>query len=339
MSSSNNGFPGNSGFPGSPGSPNGAGGNPGGQPGGFPGVHTTHNTEVKIIHDDGSWSNTIRSLFIYGTGALRLKANFTRGGTPVQRVFIIGSTLAADNLSRLLKNVINDQNYVKNHVDSWKTSWNADGTANVQIDSKTEQAIRMANSNALGQSYLMGGVPGSDSSSGADTISEQAIRMANSRGNGFHSGGTPGSASSSGIDTSGINETAKSMIGGDIEILKIYEAIYSRMLGYLHNLFEPVPVTFSNELLSEQINFISILLFMLTVIILIFFISLLFNITLFIFSDKLLNYLKNKYILWYLSFNKKVLGFEIIMLSGWIFYLLYMVLFGLHYIATHPILL
>ena len=85
---------------------------------------------------------------------------------------------------------------------------------------------------------------------------------------------------------------------------------------HLHNFFEPVQVSFSNELLSEQIHFISIILFMLTVFILIFFISLLFNITVFIFSDKLLNYFTNKYIRWYISFNKKIIAFEIIMLSG-----------------------
>jgi hypothetical protein len=33
-------------------------------------VHTNINTQ--IIHDDGSWSNAIRSLFIYGTGGYRL---------------------------------------------------------------------------------------------------------------------------------------------------------------------------------------------------------------------------------------------------------------------------
>lgn len=108
-------------------------------------------------------------------------------------------------------------------------------------------------------------------------------------------------------------------------------------MEFLKNIFEPVQVDFSIELLSAQINSISIILFMLTFLILIFFISLLFNITVFLFSDKLLNYLKNKYIRWYLTFSKKVIGLEILMLSGLIFYLLYMLLYGLHYIAIHPI--
>jgi hypothetical protein len=56
MAGNNGSLPENSGLPGSSGSPNGTGGNPGGEPGGFPGGPTinNHNTNVQIIHDDGS---------------------------------------------------------------------------------------------------------------------------------------------------------------------------------------------------------------------------------------------------------------------------------------------
>ncbi len=50
-------------------------------------TNNTSTTNTTIIHDDGSWSNTIRSLFIYGTGIYRI--HLVRGGTPGQRVFII----------------------------------------------------------------------------------------------------------------------------------------------------------------------------------------------------------------------------------------------------------
>lgn len=64
MNSNNNGL-----------NPNNIGGNP--LPGGSNGGPTlTHHTHVQIVRDDGSWSTTIRSLFIYGTGGLRLYANF-----------------------------------------------------------------------------------------------------------------------------------------------------------------------------------------------------------------------------------------------------------------------
>jgi len=110
------------------------------------------------------------------------------------------------------------------------------------------------------------------------------------------------------------------------------------MAAYLEKFFEPVQLSFSNEVMSQQIKNLSIYLWIITFFLSIFFISLLFNIALFIFSEKLTKYFTNKYILWYLSFNNKVIGFEIVMLSGWIIYILYLLLTGLHYIAIHPII-
>jgi hypothetical protein len=109
-------------------------------------------------------------------------------------------------------------------------------------------------------------------------------------------------------------------------------------MDYIKDIFEPVHVSYSNEILSNQIHDISILLFILTIFIFILFLSLLLNVILFIFSDSLLNYFTNKYIKWYISFNKKIIGFELFMLSGWILYLMYMVSYGVHFIATHPII-
>lgn len=50
MAGNNNSLPENSGLPGSSGNASGTGGNPGGIPGG----PINHNTNVQIIHDDGS---------------------------------------------------------------------------------------------------------------------------------------------------------------------------------------------------------------------------------------------------------------------------------------------
>jgi len=105
------------------------------------------------------------------------------------------------------------------------------------------------------------------------------------------------------------------MIGGDIDLAQLFETINNNIIDYLQKFFSPMPVDFSVELLSTQINHLSIILFMLTACLLLFFLSLLFNLTAFIFSDKLLNYFTNKYIRRYLSFNKKIIAFEIIMLS------------------------
>ena len=77
----------------------------------------SNTTITTIIHDDGGWSNSIRTMFIYGTGALRLQ--LARGGTPASRIFIIGSTLATDAVSKIVNNTINDPIYVINHSRSW----------------------------------------------------------------------------------------------------------------------------------------------------------------------------------------------------------------------------
>jgi len=75
-----------------------------------------HTTNTQIIHDDGSWSNTIRSLFIYGSGGYRLY--LTRGGSPSSRFVITGGTIIADNLGRVVTNAINDPSYITNHLNA-----------------------------------------------------------------------------------------------------------------------------------------------------------------------------------------------------------------------------
>jgi hypothetical protein len=203
----------------------------------------------------------------------------------------------------------------------------------------------MANTPVRGPGLPTGGIPNSGTGSGGESMAEEAIRMANSRGSGFSSGNrpssgnTPSSGSEGSLGTGGVDEPAKSMIGGDIDLAQILETINSSILDYLKNFFAPVPVDFTNEILSAQINLISIILFMLTFCILLCFISLLFHIIVYLFSNKLLNYFTNKYLKRYINFNKKFIAFEIIMLCVLIFYLMYMVLYGLHYIAIHPIIL
>ena len=151
---------------------------------------------------------------------------------------------------------------------------------------------------------------------------QQVITTANSSSSGFGA-------------TGGTGEIAKSLIGVDLG--QIFDTIRSEIGNYLNYLFEPVHHTFTTEIMSNHVQNISLLLILLTVIICIFFISLLFNITLFIFSDKLIKYFTIKYIIAYIKLNKKIIAFEIITLSGWIGYLLYIIITSLHYIATHPV--
>jgi hypothetical protein len=100
-----------------------------------------------------------------------------------------------------------------------------------------------------------------------------------------------------GAGTSSSSDAAKNMIGGDLDLDKISDSIISKIAEYLDYIFEPVQVTFTNELLSHQIQSLSIILFLITICIVILFFSLLTNLTVFLFNDRLMKYFKNKYIL------------------------------------------
>lgn len=232
MSSNNNGLPGNQGFPGNP---NNMGGFPGGPGGPFGGPNVTHHTDVRITHDDGSWSNAIRSIFIYVTGGYRLYANLARGGTPAQRFFIVGSSYLSDAGTRILKNAINDPNFILNHITSWNVIFNSGSanntaSANVHLDPGTEAAITEAAVNIANRAVAGTGtgtvtppgfIPGLWSTSGGSNVTTTAdlVRLANSRGFGaFNTTGglpssvssnptglLPGSGSSTGIEKTGID--------------------------------------------------------------------------------------------------------------------------------------
>jgi hypothetical protein len=97
----------------------------------------SHSTDVRVIHDDGSGANSIKSLFIYGSGALRL--HLARSGTPATLTFIIASTIARDALAKFVNNTINDPAYVRSHFENWSAIWeNAkDGVAKINLDIET----------------------------------------------------------------------------------------------------------------------------------------------------------------------------------------------------------
>jgi hypothetical protein len=105
-----------SGLPGNTGNPNNFGGNPGPGPGGLPGgPNSTQHTNVQIIRND-NWGNTIRHIFIYGTGGLRLYSSVTRGGSTAQRIFILGTTFIGGTLSDIVTNIVTDPTFVNSHV-------------------------------------------------------------------------------------------------------------------------------------------------------------------------------------------------------------------------------
>lgn len=63
----------------------------------------------------------------------------------------------------------------------------------------------------------------------------------------------------------------------------------------------------------------------------------LYNIVLFIYKDKILNYFTNKYIVLYLKLQFKILNIEIIFLALLIIYYFYFLIIGLHFLAIFPI--
>lgn len=239
------------------------------------GQNTTSNstTTTTIIHNDSGWSSGIRTLFLYGTGAFRITL-LRSGGTPFQRSVIIGSTIAADAITKVLHNTINDPNYVASHINSWKSVLSDDKTtATIKVDSETQMKLEEINK------FL----------------------------------------------PDGLNNFTEELVKNITDILK--------------SVIEPVQVDYSISLLANQIHNVSIMLFILSVLIIILLLGLLINILIFAYSDKLINYFSNKYIKMYIGFNKKIIGVEICFLGGSLLYFMYTLSFGIHFIATHPIII
>jgi hypothetical protein len=233
------------------------------------------NTNTTIIHSNDGWAQGIKSIFIYGTGVLRLHL-LRGGGTPFQRGFVIASTFAADAAATALKNSINDPEYVEKHINSWSRIFkgNNNSTLELNVDKDTE---------TLGT----------------------------------------------------LKDIKDKFISDDMN--SISEKIINSLLDILKPILEPVSVNYSNEILANQIYGISIILFILSVLILILLIAFMINILILVYSDKLLNLFNNKYIRWYIAFNKKIIGIEICFLGGSILYFMFQLSLGIHFIATHPI--
>ena len=113
------------------------------------------------------------------------------------------------------------------------------------------------------------------------------------------------------------------------------EKLLNSVISVLKPILEPVSVDYSNELLAKQIYGVSVFLFILSVLILILLIA--FIIQILIYSDKIMSFFSNKYIRWYIQFNKKILGIEVCFLGISLVYFMYLLSYGIHFIATHPI--
>lgn len=267
-----------------------------------------HATNVQIIHNDGGWGNSVRSVFIYATGALRLSL-LRGGGTPASRAFIIGSTLATEAGAKFLHNAINDPNYVRAHMDNWRIVWKnnnpSGGTAEIHVNKDLETTSLVE----------------------AATSSENFVPPLGEAEN-FQN-----------KDSSNISEVNNFIPDGrNTSLDEFSNKIFNSIIDFLSPILTPVKVGYSNELLADQLNYISIILFLMSIFIIVLLLAFMFNILIFIYSDKISKIFTNKYIKWYINFNKKIIAIELIFLGSSILYFMLTLSYGIHFLATHPII-
>lgn len=265
---------------------------------------TSHNTDVRVIHDDGTWANSIKSLFIYSTGALRL--HLARGGTPASRTFIIATTIATDAVSKFINNTINDPAYVRSHFENWSAIWEKgkDGVAKINLERATsKKMVEALNSSSNNENLI----------SSVNKASVSPLKGSEANVNNF---------------TANLSEGMED----------ISNKIIKYLMDMIRPILEPVITNYSNEVLANQIYDLSILLFLISILISILILGLLINILVLINSNRILNLFTNKYIRWYVNVNMKLISIEVFCLGSSILYFMHTLSTGLQYIATHPII-
>lgn len=78
------------------------------------GVSTTRS--VKDVYSHGSWPDTVRTIFIYGTGALRYVAQKSSTG----KIAVTASTIAIDYGAQIAKRIIDDPTWFGQHLGNWE---------------------------------------------------------------------------------------------------------------------------------------------------------------------------------------------------------------------------
>ena len=76
---------------------------------------TTTTRTVKDVYSHGTWPDAVRTIFIYGTGALRYIAK----KTPTGRIAVTASTIAIDYGAQIAKRVIDDPTWFGQHLSNW----------------------------------------------------------------------------------------------------------------------------------------------------------------------------------------------------------------------------
>jgi Cytochrome C and Quinol oxidase polypeptide I len=253
-------------------------------------VNSNNNSRsTQIIHNNGTWSDTIRTIFIYGTAGIRYAASRTGPG----RAFTVVGALNTDIGARFIQNAINDPNFVREHINNW----------DVMFDKISNQIAHIfSNDNNLPTL--------SDSNNSTSTINPNFDPSLNFIPYSFESNFTD-----------------------------FIDSPIKPIIDYIVGFLSPVTVDYSNVLLAQQIHGIAIFMFIVCISIIILFIAFFFNIIILLYRDKLISYFSNKYIVAFLKLQSHIILFEIFWFFIIIMYGLYNLAIGIHFIATHPIII
>nr|UEV87083.1 hypothetical protein [Grifola frondosa] len=90
-------------------------------------------TTRNIVMSNGTWSSTVRSIFIYSTAAIHM--HVTRApGKGFSKISTGLGAFAIDTGGKIIENIINDPSYIRDHVKNWRLIWKKDEMGNESND-------------------------------------------------------------------------------------------------------------------------------------------------------------------------------------------------------------
>lgn len=103
----------------------------------------SNNRIVQDIYYHGTWPDAIRTLFIFGAGAYKIRL----ARNPRSITWTVASTLATDLGAQAVKRAFDDPSWVRAHIRNWKISYIGEGEVDVQV-STTQTAVDAITQNA-----------------------------------------------------------------------------------------------------------------------------------------------------------------------------------------------
>lgn len=128
-----------------------------------------------------------------------------------------------------------------------------------------------------------------------------------------------------------------SFLPEDLDIEKIQNQILDIIMEYIRPYIQPASVNYSQELLVDQVQTLSLLSLIIALIITGMLVFLFLNILIYMNSDKILKFFKNKYVLLYVNLQLKFIAIEVILSTLVILYGMSILIYALHFIVTHPL--